>query len=243
MVSAKSFLLAALAAGTYASPCKSLTPTLPGTGTTSLPAPAPTELFRRIAIGHGIQNYSCESSTSTPVQLGALAALYDVTPLYPGTPRTGLSKAAFDALPITTLYGQSIPLNLVDPTVNYNAVVGNPWVAPADLVLGGLPTIKFLGHHFFEIDNTPMFDLTAAGLKASVARNDSAAAPATADKGILGTGAVPWLQLTESNKNRSNGLNLVYRVVTAGGVAQSCLTTGAGVGSVPYTTFYWFYAA
>lgn len=86
-----------------------------------------------------------------------------------------------------------------------------------------------------------MFDLNAVGLKASVIKLAGADAPAKADKGPLNTGAVAWLQLGDSNKGLSQGLNQVYRVITAGGGAQSCAVAGVGVHSVPYTTYYWFY--
>ncbi|KAK1756808.1 hypothetical protein QBC47DRAFT_169705 [Echria macrotheca] len=270
MVSTKTLVLAALAAVAYAAPpapppkasppppppppkgCQP-TPTLPLTGGASeLPAPPANVTLKKIAVGHGIQNYTCGSDiTAAANSSGALAVLYDVTPLYPGTPRTGLAQAAFDTLTTTTLWTQAIPLNLIDPAAAAPGVVlssksygatASPFPPKADLKLGNMPPIKFLGHHYFDASNTPTFDLSAAGLLANVVKAHDDAPPANADKGPLGTGAVKWLQLVDSNKGISKGATMVYRVITAGGVAESCATTGAGATtSVPYTAFYWFY--
>lgn len=83
-------------------------------------------------------------------------------------------------------------------------------------------------------------------MRASVAKAGAVSAPKDADKGVLDTGAVAWLKLTDTGKGASKGVNLVYRVVTAGGNAEACdsiKASGASsqVQSVPYTTFYWFY--
>ncbi|KAM7207628.1 Protein of unknown function (DUF3455) domain containing protein [Naviculisporaceae sp. PSN 640] len=239
MVSAKIFTLAAMATTVFAAPCKP-TPTVPISGTTSnLPAPPPNAVLKKIAIGHGLQNYTCTStSQATAAPVGALAVLYDVTPFYPGKAR-GLQKAAFDSLPTTTLYGQDIPLNMTQDGPDVYTAAANPWIAPADLELGGIKA-KFLGHHYFDIDSTPFFDLQTIGLKASVVRNESIPAPPNADKGPMGTGAVAWLQLKDSGKGKSVGIDYVYRVITAGGNPLSC-ATGKTSFSIPYTTFYWFY--
>lgn len=208
----------------------------------------------KIAVGHGIQNYSCASDEGTATPLGALALLYDATPLWPGTPGTGLSAQAFNALPSATLWSQDLPLNLVNasaacpgttshpnalPESEYRAKVDAPFPGTAgDLTVAGT-TLKLLGHHFFNAGGVPNFDLSAAGLYASVAKAASVNAPAGADPGILATGAVAWLRLNDTGG--SKGVSAVYRVLTAGGAAEPCAKSGAGIGSVPYSAFYWFY--
>jgi hypothetical protein len=253
MFSTKAFVLAALAAVAYAAPkpC-SPTPTLPLTGgATELPAPPSGLVLKRIAVGHGIQNYSCSAApTATPDAKGALAVLYDVTSLYPGTPHTGLSTLSkFNALTTTILHTLNIPLNFLNPDAAIPGVVlssklinttPSPFTAPADITLG-TQKIKFLGRHYFDNSGTPTFDLSEAGLKANVVKLAGAPVPVGADAGTLGTGAVAWLQLGDSGKGLSVGLNQVYRVITAGGVAEACSVTGESVTSVPYTAFYWFY--
>lgn len=198
--------------------------------------------MKKIAIGHGIQNYSCESSTSSKsTATGAIAVLYDVTSLYPGSGSSGLQQGAWDHLPSTLLWRKPLPLNHLAGT-RFGADGAKPFPEPPqDLALDGFPSIKFLGHHYFEKDGVPMFDVSAAGLKASVVKKSGVPAPKKADKGLLATGAVDWLELGDSALGRSQGLSIVYRVVTAGGVAQPCSVVGAGVQSVPYATYYWFY--
>lgn len=62
---------------------------------------------------------------------------------------------------------------------------------------------------------------------------------------MLETGAVDWLELSDNGRGLSKGVSTVYRVVTAGGVAQACSASGANangtVFSVPYVAQYWFY--
>ena len=217
-----------------------------------MPPPPATLTLKKIALGHGIQNYSCsaDAPSSTPSSKGALAVLYDITAFYPGTPRTGLSATAFHALTTTALWTQPIPLNLVEtaaaapgavlPSKSYVATT-SPFQAPADLNLGNMAPFKFLGHHYFDANSIPTFDLATVDLRASVGKLGDAMAPADADKGPLKTGAVPWLALNDSGKGLSKGLSYVYRIDTAGGVAEACSTVGDGFASVPYTAQYWFY--
>lgn len=62
-----------------ASPCKS-TATIPPPGNTALPPP--TARLQYVLLGVGTQNYSCTGLTGkAPTQIGALADLYDITPL------------------------------------------------------------------------------------------------------------------------------------------------------------------
>ena len=186
--------------------------------------------------------------------------MYDITPLYPGTPNTGLSADAFDSLSSTVLWSQAIPLNLVDaaasnnttdplPETAYQADASDPFPSPAaDLSLGGSVSAKFLGHHYFDSNSSPTFDLSAAasdGLFLSGAKTGDVKAPEDADAGILDTGAVDWLQLGDNSRGLSEGLSIAYRVVTAGGAAELCSVSGASaegeVLSVPYAAQYWFY--
>ncbi|KUI58527.1 hypothetical protein VP1G_05845 [Cytospora mali] len=236
------------------------TPTLPSTGSTDLPSPPSNLTLKYIAIGHGIQNYTCASTDATAVNIGALAVLYDITPLYPGTSTTGLSSYEFNDLSSTVLWDQDIPLNLVDPTAgkttsyttsfpetDYQAVASDPFPTPAaDLSIPSQGIYaKYLGHHYFDSKSSPTFDLAAVGLRLSGTKTGDVKAPADADKGILDTGAVDWLELGDNGRGLSVGLSVGYRVETAGGTAQACSVSGTNptgqVLSVPYTAQYWFY--
>jgi hypothetical protein len=95
-----------------------------------------------------------------------------------------------------------------------------------------------IGHHYFAADGTPTFNLSAVGDILFCQKIATVNAPANADIGPDGTGAVPWLMLTD--KGGSVGLSQVYRVVTAGGKAPaSCQDTN--LISIQYAAEYWFF--
>jgi hypothetical protein len=148
------------------------------------------------------------------------------------------------------LWTEDLPLNLANPDAAEAGVVlpskeygatTPPFKAPADLKLPNLAPIKYVGQHYFDNTGTPNFDLFGPGnLKAHVVKKAGVPVPPGADKGSLKTGAVQWLLLGDSDLGKSNGISYVYRVVTAGGVAESC-DKAPGLASVPYTAQYWFY--
>lgn len=213
-------------------------------------------------MGHGIQNYTCASTNATAVAAGALAVLWDATPLYPGTAGTGMEAVPWSNLTCSVLWNHAIPLNLkeqqaVGPTVSraaaiyaesqYQAVSASPYPSPpTDLALGDI-TASYLGVHYFDSASSPTFDLdaTADGLFFSGAKIGDVKAPSTADTGLLATSAVDWLELGDSGRGLSNGITNVYRVTTSGGAAEPCSVSGVNaegeVLSVPYTAEYWFY--
>ncbi|KAL1844214.1 hypothetical protein VTJ49DRAFT_3870 [Mycothermus thermophilus] len=241
-----SLILAALAAVVSAAPRACRAPPaliLPKVGgDPELPPPATNLRVKKIALGHGIQNYTCASPDAEPAATGAIAVLYDVTTLFPGTRRTGISQQAWDAFPSTVLRDQPLPLNTLEGS-QFGADPSTPFPAPADLSVQDAPggPVKFLGHHFFDAAGVPVFDLSAAALKAAVKKDAAIPAPANADKGPLDTGAVAWLKLDDNGTGQSKGLATVFRVITAGGGPQACASVGEGTQSVPYATYYWFY--
>jgi hypothetical protein len=130
----------------------------------------------------------------------------------------------FDATAVA--YSNESALNTIPPCAVYKPL----W----SLWLGD----RFvLGHHFFDITGTPVFDLHSVNKILYGKKTGDIKAPATANKGPAGTGAVDWLQLTA--KAGSVGISLAYRVVTAGGEPSNC--TFAGVMTVQYAAEYWFY--
>lgn len=203
-------------------------------------------MLKKIFLGHGIQNYSCSANpTATLEAKGALAVLYDITPLHPSTPESGLTLIeAFDALTTMILWKSDLLLNFFNTTAAItNVVLPNkdytatttPFQPPKDLKLDNLPLIKYAGRHYFNYTGMLNFNLIYPGnLKAYVIKKTSVVAPNRADKGPLKTGAVPWLLLSDSDLRISHGINQIYRVVTASGVAKSCTVTGLNLRSVPY---------
>lgn len=185
--------------------------------------------------------------------------LYDITPLY--------SSPVYANITSTILWEQAIPLNLANPQAagpfvsasactalsesDYQADTANPFPSsPEDLSLGsGTQAIRarFLGEHYFDAQAAPTFDLSEStdSLFFSGAKTGNVKAPTTADKGLLQTGAVDWLELGDNTRGLSSGVTAVYRVVTAGGVAQACSVSGSSAPgqafSVPYVAEYWFY--
>jgi hypothetical protein len=171
--------------------------------------------FRYAAIGRGIQNYTCASVGAVPVQLGAIATLYDGTSLAESNP------TAFNALP-----GQA---------VNVPEGAGGCFDLPA--ANRNLPK---LGNHLFAADGTPEFELTAVGKSLFGLKNGTFTAPAGSPAGPAGTGAVPWLQLIAKAGYANKGLSVVYRVETAGGNPPATCPSTAVI-SVQYAAQYWFY--
>ncbi|KAI1408042.1 hypothetical protein F5Y13DRAFT_173428 [Hypoxylon sp. FL1857] len=235
-------LLSALALSS-ASPLRpAVTPTLPTTGSgTQLEGPGSATL-KHILVGHGIQNYTCSAAAATAASIGALAVVWDITDLYPGTSPSSLSTDEFNTLTSRVLRTTAMPLNLAADGSG-GADVASPFPAPADLKIEGIAgTVKFLGHHFFDETNTPTFDLSGAndGELFKGKRDAGIPAPSDADKGEdPATGAVDWLRL--SDKGTSVGISLVYRVLTAGGNPEPCTDAGQNQ-SIPYTAQYWVYA-
>ena len=173
-----------------------------------------------ITIGHGVQNYTCAdpSTNSTPVAIGALATLYDMTSLALSSPDLASTLPALAAaLPLTASF-----------------IVPN-----TPLFLEGVGTFQILGGHFFTADGTPTFDLFTAGVRIFSKVVKKIKAPAEADRGIHGTGAVEWLAL--GGKNGSVGLSEVFRVQTAGGNPPASCAGVEAVISVPYAAAYHFY--
>lgn len=135
------------------------------------------------------------------------------------------------------------------PETYYQAETASPFPNPAvDLALPAQSVnAPFLGHHYFDSLSSPTFDLSGSSdsLFFSGAKIGDVKAPTDADKGILTTGAVDWLELGDNGRGLSSGVSNVYRVVTAGGVAQACNVSGVNptgqVFSVPYVAQYWFY--
>ncbi|ETS81182.1 hypothetical protein PFICI_06184 [Pestalotiopsis fici W106-1] len=216
-------------------------PTLPVTGGTS-ELPAANGTLIAVAVGHGIQNYTCSAAGVTATSIGALAVLYDITDIY-----SSLSADEQTQLPVNVLRTTDLPLNLAettDPSNPYAADTADPFPADdADLTVEGVDgPLSVLGRHYFDAALTPTFDLYNAdggdGLLFKGGKLSGVKAPASADPGLLNTGAVDWLQL--GDKGASIGLTEVYRVVTAGGGPLTCDEAGQ-VFSVPYASQYWFY--
>jgi Protein of unknown function (DUF3455) len=212
-----------------------------------LPQPPAGTVLKHIALGHGIQNYSCAGVSSpgaivAPTAKGALAVLYDVTPLYPGQGPDSLATVAqFQTLVTNVLWSTKVPLNMNTSTSGrvmpsaLGADLNNPFPDPAPLELPQMRPIDFLGHHFFDIGSVPRFAVKDGLLVGN--KTATVAAPKSSDPGPDETGAVAWLQL--ASLPGSQAITYVYRVTTAGGIGHNC--TAVGLDSVPYAAMYWMF--
>ncbi|KAI1488289.1 hypothetical protein F5X96DRAFT_685602 [Biscogniauxia mediterranea] len=216
----------------------------PSTSTTASASPTPltspgNATLKHIAVGHGIQNYTCTAAGATASSIGALAVLWEITGLYPGSGSGAMSSADWVAFPPKVLRTTALPLN---PAGSTSVDASAPFPAPAELAVDGLAApLAFLGHHYFDEQNAPTFDLQPSGAAPALfkgKKDQGVAAPADADPGLDDTGAVDWLRL--SDKGGSQGVSLVYRVLTAGGSPSACTQAGQAE-SIPYTAMYWFY--
>ncbi|KAG6005819.1 hypothetical protein E4U21_007591 [Claviceps maximensis] len=237
-------LVFGLPSGSCAPGCKALV--LPQIdGAHNLPQPPAGSKLLHIALGFGIQNYTCSSVGASSVATGALAMLYDIRALYPGQSRDSLSRKDWEGIPCRALWSHFVPLNLnystagrVEPQ-SPGASQTHPFPGNAPLEVWGLKPLPFLGHHLFTSAGVANFILD--GGKTNVLANKLAAvdAPEAADKGPQGTGAVAWLQL-DAQDGSIGRVKYVYRVLTAGGMSHGC-SRAAGQDSTTYTAMYWFF--
>lgn len=187
-----------------------------------------------MALGFGVQNYTCADGDARPVGAGALAVLYDIAVLYPGRAPPSLAVASFANLSTHALRTHRMPLDL-----GPGRDAARPFPPEAPLCLGpDLPPLPFLGHHFFDARSVPTFVLDGDAVVVPTAKLDAVAAPADADSGLDGTGAVGWLRL--GARPDARGARYVYCVLTAGGASHGC-TGAARHDSASYAATYWFY--
>ena len=180
-------------------------------GTQSLPAPNGTLKF--ITIGRGTQNYTCNSTTPSPVLVGANAVLLDASPLLPLLPPDA-GVSVLDILP--------------------------RYVIDLDFAAIEVSQIPKLGKHYFDSKGVPTFDLGSNGLlKGKGLAGIPAPADASAGPFDQGYGAVDWKTLTDAGS--SVGLKEVYRVETAGGKAPPSCTGVTAPIYIDYSALYWFY--
>ncbi|KAH6604585.1 malate dehydrogenase [Trichoderma cornu-damae] len=220
-------------------------PTLPTTGGAAELPPVPQGLeLKLIALGLGIQNYTCASVGAAAESTGALAMFYDISLLYPGSGPGSLSAEKFSQLPAFALNHHDVPLRFNDSAdgrvdaSSPGASLKRPFTRAAPLDLGEYGALPFLGHHFFNTDGAPTFILQRGSFNIVAAKKAAVPPPGSSDPGPMGTGAVAWLALDATSNSR--GATLVYRVETAGGNSHGC-SRAAGQDSTSYAAQYWFY--
>ncbi|XXH00443.1 hypothetical protein Hte_006788 [Hypoxylon texense] len=183
-----------------------------------LDPPSPGLTLKHVAIGRGTQNYTCDltNATAVPVQVGALATLFNascVASTYP------------DLLQL--LPKLALQFNL---TAQEDSRMG-----PTNLIISG--------KHFFTNTTTPFFNLDTNQYnlgEAGCAKDNQTDAPTDAPTGQLGEKAVPWLRLKTRTGSTGN-LQEVYRIETAGGSAPATCHGQPAAFEVQYAAQYWFW--
>lgn len=193
---------------------------LPVASPTPLPGVSPGLVLKHVAIGRGIQNYTCSTTNATaaPASIGAVATLFNATCIAATYPDL------LDVLPNVALQ-----FNLTSPDQSI--------LSPSYLSISG--------HHFFANTTTPDFNLNTTTMDlgfATCSKNNTVTAPAGSPlgQGGVGNGSVAWLKLLTHTGTTGN-LQEIYRVNTAGG---SPPTTCAGMPAafeVQYASQYWFF--
>ena len=184
-----------------------------------LPAPEPGASLFQVVIGRGTQNYTCDlaNATATPVPVGAVATLFNVSCIAADMPALleKLPAIALD-LPVPASDDMSSPINQ-----------------------------DMSGHHYFIDSTTPFFNLDTSlhqyGMGA-LAKANASNAPAGAYLGVdgQGNGAVQWLNLV-AKSGPQDAWKQVYRLNTAGGVPPTMCTGLQPAFEVPYAAEYWLF--
>lgn len=172
-----------------------------------------------MAIGVGIQNYTC-SSAGTYTSIGAVAELFDISCLYG-------NKALFNSIPDIAM-------------AVWNKVHGSK---PSELTFPGFPDPFLLGEHYF-ITNpvtgtgvSPKWDFTSRAFN-----GNSAAFVVAAKTGGMaaptGSQDVDWLALNAVTGQGSLA-SQVFRTDTRLGQPPSSCTAGTPDIQVKYVAKYW----
>jgi len=177
---------------------------------------APTSAPKYVAIGVGVQNYSCTAGGNY-TSIGAVAQLFDISHLY-GTPE--FSTIQDDAYASWSQCPDTDPLQH-ELAVQLNREFG----------------VDFLGIHDF-VNFTgklsPKFDFT----QTTGNPDDFVVAAKSGDIPSPTSGNVDWLELTKVDGSLANE---VFRVGTKAGEPPSTCKPGSGGISVKYTAKYWFF--
>ncbi|KAF8476926.1 hypothetical protein BDZ91DRAFT_843668 [Kalaharituber pfeilii] len=192
----------------------------------------------RVALGVGVQNYTCTNATTlelleVPAPIGATATLYDVSCFAENHP--DLLHALPDAL-----------VQVSENVVYAAATIAQYLFRPLTVIIGD---------HYFRDACTQMFDFSKTTIDRESGKGkiffgkleEKVPAPQLASKGqkeptgMEANGAVDWLRL--STKEGTVGYKAAYRIVTAGGKPPANCTSypDGEIFEVPYVAEYWFY--
>ena len=179
------------------------------------------ELFQ-VVIGRGTQNYTCDlaNATATPVPVGAVASLFNVSCVAADMPEL-----------LEKLPGIALDLPVPSTADEKSALMKD-----------------MTGHHYFVNDTTPYFNLDTSLYsygKGALKKTAVANAPSNAIVGPRGqgNGAVAWLLLSANDYPEWGhpDWSAVYRLNTAGGSPPEICTGQPESFTVEYASEYWMF--
>ncbi|KAJ6489957.1 hypothetical protein C8R45DRAFT_868093 [Mycena sanguinolenta] len=185
---------------------------------TALVAPTTSPLF--VALGVGVQNYTCSSTTSTYTSIGAVASLFDIS---------CLDKTPAFATVQTSAYG---------------AWKAAPSGVSANTIGAKVGASNLLGYHYFVTSPSgtgisPKWDFTSTGKFAGnssafilAAKAGDIAAPTNSATNV------DWLML---NNVQGSLASKVFRIDTVNGQPPTSCVPGSADISVKYASKYFLY--
>jgi len=193
-------------------------------GQTTLTIPAG-EKPAYVALGVGIQNYTCTASTGKYASVGAVAELFDASCLAESQSLfNGILDDVFDAWDSNAAKPFTIQ--------QVEGAISKSFASP--LVLG---QHYFVTNPFTGSGVSPVFDFRAASQKgnpnAFVLANKTGDLPAP-----TGAQDVDWLELTEAEGSLAK---TVFRINTKAGQPPASCTPGSAEITVKYAAQYWFF--
>jgi len=188
---------------------------------TALTAPTGAPSF--VAVAVGVQNYTCNSTSLTYSNVGAVAELFDISCLS-GSPE--FNKIQNDAFKIWNNSASSVrPQQVIKKLGHDLPVLGQHYYVPNPNITTGSPAIS------------PKWDFTSGAengdAEAYVIGAKVASLPAPSGKNDI-----DWVQL---KKVEGALADAIYRVDTKGGQPPASCTAGAPLLSVKYTAQYWLF--
>ncbi|KAH8712077.1 hypothetical protein GQ44DRAFT_625756 [Phaeosphaeriaceae sp. PMI808] len=170
--------------------------------------PVPDGELKYVVLGIGTQNYTCTTGnpSAVPGTTGAVATLYDIGSKLNDDPMAKWKIPSISPLALS-LSTQPLQLEMNLKSQGYENVAG---------------------HHFFSTvngANTPVFAFDQLTLSpypmAQVGKLNDTAAPASSCPGLSKEGTVRWLYLRDTKGISQGGIDTVYRLETAGGMAPA----------------------
>ncbi|KAJ7255808.1 hypothetical protein B0H12DRAFT_1112929 [Mycena haematopus] len=185
---------------------------------TALVAPTTAPLF--VAIGVGVQNYTCSAATSTYTTIGAVASLFDISCIDRTPAFATIQTTAYKAWAGTK---SGVSPNTVGPKVGAENLLGYHYFVTSPSGTGISPKWDFTSTGKFAGNSTAFI------LAAKAGDIPAPTTPAT---------NVDWLAL---NNVQGSLASKVFRVDTVNGQPPTSCTPGSANISVKYTAKYYLY--